>query len=114
MGNIRHLADFELTEYASGENAREKSKVVNKIFDGARRQIISVELYNGEVLAKHKANEPITVLCLSGSGTFSAGADLSESQKLEAGTLITLEAGIEHEVAAEPEIRILVTKFKAE
>ncbi len=31
-----------------------------------------------------------------------------------AGTLITLEAEIEHEVVAEPEIHILVTKFKEE
>jgi quercetin dioxygenase-like cupin family protein len=63
-------------------------------------------------LSKHKANEPITVFCLAGSGTFRAGKDLEDRQKLVAGTLITLEPEIEHEVAAEPAIHILVTKFK--
>jgi hypothetical protein len=37
---------------------------------------------------------------------------LEEIQKLSAGMLITLAGGIEHEVVAEPEIHILVTKFK--
>jgi len=110
MKNIELLASFELNKIAAGE----KSKVVKKVFDGARRQIMSVELYNNEMLSKHKASEPITVFCLAGRGTFRAGFDLEDEQKLVAGTLITLEAEVEHEVAAEPEIHILVTKFKAE
>ena len=90
----------------------EKSKEAKEIFKGARRHIIEITLRNNEILAKHKAPEPITVLCLAGSGTFRAGSDLEEEEKLEAGTLLTLEAGVEHEVRAEPELRLLVTKFK--
>ncbi len=90
----------------------EKNKDAAKIFDGSRRQMMEVTLRNGEVLSKHKAKEPLTVFCLAGNGTFKAGKDLEEQQKLVAGTLITLEAEIEHEVVAEPEIHILVTKFK--
>lgn len=108
MKNIELLANFELNKIADGE----KLKDVKKIFDGTRRQIISVVLRGGEMLSKHKANEPITVFCLAGRGTFRAGKDLEEEQKLVAGTLLTLEGGIEHEVVAEPEIHILVTKFK--
>ena len=108
MKNIEFLDKFELGKTSDGE----KSKEVKKVFDGVRRQLISVILRNDEVLAKHKANEPITVFCLAGSGTFRAGKDLEDEQKLEAGTLITLEAEIEHEVVAEPEIHLLVTKFK--
>ncbi len=108
MKNIELLASFELNKIVKSE----KSKVVRKIFDGTRRQIISVELRNGEMLSKHKASEPITVFCLAGSGTFRAGQDLEDEQKLEAGTLITLEAEVEHEVIAEPEIHILLMKFK--
>jgi quercetin dioxygenase-like cupin family protein len=52
------------------------------------------------------------VLCLSGSGTFRAGSDLEDSQKLVPGTLITLETGVDHEVVGEPAVRILVTRFK--
>jgi quercetin dioxygenase-like cupin family protein len=108
MKNIELLETFKLGTVADGE----KNKEVNKIFEGSHRQILSITLRAGEILAKHKASEPITVFCLAGSGTFRAGSDLEESLKLEAGTLITLEAGIEHEVVAAPEIHILVTKFK--
>ncbi len=109
MKNIEFLDKFELGKISDSE----KSKEVKKVFDGVRRQLISVILRNSDVLAKHKAAEPITVFCLAGSGTFRAGKDLKDEQKLEAGTLITLEAEIEHEVVAEPEIHLLVTKFKA-
>ena len=95
----------EATETAEGKDFKE-------IFNSERRRIVEVSLTGGAVLAKHHAAEPITVLCLSGSGTFRAGSDLEESQKLVPGTLITLEPGIEHDVTAEPSIRILVTKFK--
>ena len=89
-----------------------KNRETQKIFDGTRRQIISVKLRNNEVLSKHQAKEPITVFCLAGNGRFLAGENLEEEQKLEAGTLLTLEAEIQHEVVAEPAIHILVTKFK--
>ncbi len=108
MKYIELLENFNLTEIAKSE----KSKIVKKVFDGERRQIMSVELRNNEMLSKHKANEPITVFCLAGSVSFRAGKYLEDEQKLVAGTLLTLEGGIEHEVVAEPEIYILLTKFK--
>lgn len=110
MKNLNLVGNFDL----GGESAAEKDKDVKVWFDGARRKIIEIKLRSGALLTKHSAVEPITVFCLSGNGTFRAGADLSESQKLSAGTLITLEAGIEHEVVAEPELHVLVTKFKSE
>lgn len=105
---MKLLKKFELEKIAeSGQD-----KEVEKIFDGARRQILAVTLRNGAVLSKHKAQEPITVLCLAGSGKFFAGANLEEETELSAGVLLTLEAGIEHEAVAAPELKILVTKFK--
>lgn len=109
MKNIELVKQFELGKIPQTA----KNKDAAKIFDGTRRQMLEVILRGGEVLSKHKAKEPITVFCLAGEGTLRAGRDLEEEQKLTAGTLITLEAEIEHEVAAEPEIHILVTKFKA-
>lgn len=108
MKNIELIKNLELNVISAGE----KSKEVKEIFNGARRRIVEVQLRGGEILAKHKAAEPITVLCLAGAGTFRAGADLSDEQRLEPGTLITLEAAVEHEVVPEPEIKLLVTKFK--
>lgn len=109
MKNIELVKQFELGKIPQTA----KNKDAAKIFDGTRRQILEVILQNGEVLSKHIAKEPITIFCLAGNGTFRAGKDLKDEQKLTAGTLITLEAEIEHEVTAEPEIHILVTKFKA-
>jgi quercetin dioxygenase-like cupin family protein len=108
MKNIELIKQFELGKIPKSA----KNKDAAKIFDSTRRQMIEVILQNGEVLPKHKAREPITVFCLAGNGVFRAGKDLEEEQKLVAGTLITLEAEIEHEVIAEPEMHILVTKFK--
>ena len=108
MKTIELLGKFELGEFSVGAPKKE----VVKIFDGSRRQIISVKLCGGEILQKHKAREPITVFCLAGAGVFRAGANLEDEQNLTAGTLITLEAEIEHEVAAAPDVFILVTKFK--
>lgn len=88
-----------------------KDKVVNQLYDGAFRRIVEVRLRNNGVLSRHHAAVPITVYCVSGTGIFSAGADLEDSQDLRAGTLITLEAGVEHEVIADPELHILVSKF---
>ncbi len=108
MKNMICVTDFELGNVSDGE----KSKDVKEIFNGVRRRMVEVTLRNNDVLSKHKAAEPITVLCLGGSGRFLAGADLEESQILKPGTLLTVEAEVFHEVIAEPDIHILVTKFK--
>lgn len=108
MSNIELLKNVEFGRVPAGE----KNKEVTEIYNGARRRVVEVRLRDGAILAKHKAFEPITVLCLAGSGKFLAGKNLEEEQKLVAGTFLTLEAEVEHEVVAEPEICILVTKYK--
>ncbi len=106
--NIALIKNLEI----GGETAFEKDIEVNHLFDGLRRKLLEIRLQNGGVLSRHKADEPITVLCLSGQGVFSAGTDLDETLDMRPGTLITLEAGVLHQVAAKPAIQILVTKFK--
>lgn len=108
MKNIELVENFDLN--ASPE--MEKDREVMEIYKGARRQLLEVRLKNGAVLPKHKAAEPITVFCLSGRGTFRAGQDLQDAQEMTPGTLITLEPNIEHEAVGEPDLRLLVTKFK--
>ncbi|MBA4121528.1 MAG: hypothetical protein H0X72_03585 [Acidobacteria bacterium] len=109
MKSIELVKRFELGKISETE----KPKEVKEIFSGTRRRMVEVNLRNGERLSKHKASVPIAVFCLAGSGTFRAGKDLEDEQKLEAGTLLTLEAEVEHEVVAEPEIHFLLTKFEA-
>ena len=110
MKNINLIENFKL----GGEIISEKDLEVREIYNGIRRRMVEIKLRDNAVLSKHKANEPIAVFCLSGQGFFAAGEDLEERQNLQAGDLITLESGIVHEVVAEPEIHLLVTKFKEE
>lgn len=107
MKIINLLANFVFDESISAE----KDKEVREIFSGSRRRIIEIKLQNNAILPKHKAIEPITVFCLAGSGTFRAGKDLKEEMKLQTGTFLTLEAEVEHEIIAEPAIKLLVTKY---
>ncbi len=108
MKKIELIKNLELREISRSE----KPKEVKELFNGTRRHLIEVTLRNNAILTRHKAAEPITVLCLAGNGTFRAGHDLEDEEKLVAGTLLTLEAAVEHEVVAEPELRLLITKFK--
>ena len=104
------MQNFKLGEISDSA----EQKKLNELFNGSMRRIVEVKLFDNDILSKHKAKEPITVLCLSGKGIFRAGKDLEDVQDLQTGTLITLEAEIEHEVSAAPELHLLVTKFKAE
>ena len=108
MKNIELIKNLEIGKISESE----KPKEVKEIFNGTRRRLVEIKLRAGGMLPKHKAVEPITVLCLAGTGVFRAGRDLEDEQKLEAGTLITLEGGIEHEVVATPALDLLLTKFK--
>ena len=108
MKHIRLIKQFGIEI----EHDQVSDKYVNQLFDGTFRRLVEVRLQNNAVLSRHHADVPITVYCLSGNGVFSAGSDLEDEQELRAGTLITLEAGVEHEVIADPALHILVTKFK--
>ena len=108
MKTLELIEKFEL----GGQVKAEKNKEVRELYNGARRRMLEVKLLGNAILTKHKTPEPITILCLSGKGIFTAGADLEEHLELSAGVLLTLEGGIEHEVAAAPEIHLLITKFK--
>lgn len=108
MKHIEIIEKFDLC----GEIHSEKDIEARQLYKGERRQIMEIKLRNNAVLSKHKASEPITVLCLSGKGKFRAGIDLNEEIEIEAGTLLTLEAEVLHEAFAEPELLLLVTKFK--
>ena len=108
MKDIKLIEEFDF----NGEITAEKDIEVRELFNGLRRKLVEVKLKENGILKKHKAAEPITVFCVSGNGIFLAGKDLEEKQILRSGTLITLEPEIEHEVIAEPEIHLLVTKFK--
>lgn len=108
MKHIQLIKNF----HPDGQSEMLKDLEVTQLFTGSFRQLVEVRLRNGAVLSKHKAKEPITVFCLAGNGIFFAGDDLEDSQDLRAGTMITLDAGVNHEVTSKPELHLIVTKFK--
>jgi quercetin dioxygenase-like cupin family protein len=73
---------------------------------------VELKIRAGAVLARHSALQPIKVLCLSGSGRFTAGEQLENAAALVSGTVVAIEAAIPHEVSADSELHLLVTKFK--
>jgi quercetin dioxygenase-like cupin family protein len=73
---------------------------------------IELKIRAGAVLARHSAMQAIKVLCLEGSGRFTAGEELDSSADLTRGTVVALEPAIPHEVSADSELLLLVTKFK--
>jgi quercetin dioxygenase-like cupin family protein len=97
---------------SDGGSAVSETKVMTELINESFGRVMEVRLGEGGVLSKHKANEPITVLCISGSGVFRAGEGLDESQVLGPGTIIALEAGVEHDVTADDSLGLIVTKFK--
>lgn len=108
---MKHINLIEKFNFG-GKVISEKDLEVREIYNGIRRRMVDVKMRDNAILRKHKVNEPITVFCLAGKGFFAAGEDLEDRRNLQAGDLITLESGIFHEVVAEPEIHLLVTKFK--
>lgn len=86
MKHIKLIKEFSAGALDDSENDEQ----VKELFNDAFRRIVDVQLRNNAVLTRHKADVPITVLCLSGNGIFSAGKDLEDSQDMRVGTFITL------------------------
>jgi len=107
---MSYIIDLGRVGISETDNDRDLS--VQKLADDETCAVIAISLKNGGVLAKHRAAEPITVLCFSGKAEFRAGPELQESAELTQGNLISVAPGIEHSVTALPEARIIVTKFK--
>lgn len=90
-----------------GEGA---NKQVDVLFDGPRRKIVQIILRKNGILASHKANEPITIQCISGKGKLFVGENRTMIE-LSASVLVTIEPNIIHEITSEPEVSILLSKF---
>ena len=95
-----------------GEHDEEKEVTVHELINDERGRVLQISIRAGGTLKRHRASEPITVLCTKGEGRFFAGNDLEESVEISQGSLLALGAEIDHEVTADSDLRILVTRFK--
>lgn len=91
---------------------QEKELGVRELINDERRRVLAISIRAGSMLKRHRASEPITVLCTMGYGRFRAGAGLDDSVEISAGTLVALDPEIDHEVTADSDLGILVTRFK--
>ena len=107
MKHIQLIKELELKGTVRSDEPK-----AQEIYNAPHRRILEIVLQEGATLAKHKANEPITVLCLAGEGVFRAGDELEDEIDMRPGTLITLETGIPHEAVAGSGLRLLVTRIK--
>ncbi len=87
-----------------------KEKQIEQLFAGPRRKLVQITLRNNAVLGAHKAAVPITILCVAGRGTLTAG-EARQTVELTPGVLVTLESNLEHAIEAQPEVSILLTQF---
>lgn len=101
--------NFKIIEYSKKiEEGKELDK--NLLFEGARRKIAQINMRNGKSLGTHSADVPFLLYCVDGRGKLILGEDKTEVS-LNPGRMITVEAGVPHDVAAEPELSILVIRF---
>jgi len=87
-----------------------KDKQVEVLFEGPRRKIVQITLRNNGVLESHIAAEPITIQCIAGKGTVTAGTE-KKSVELTPGVLLTIEPNTFHEIHGQPAVSILLSKF---
>lgn len=80
------------------------------LFTGPGRTLIQITLRNGATLSAHKAPVPITIHCVAGGGTLTLPGQ-GPAVPLKPGVLVTIEAGVVHEIVASPSVSILLTQF---
>lgn len=103
---------FKINVDFDGKHESEKDVSAREVINDDRRRVLEISIRAGSILRRHCAAEPITVLCINGEGRFYAGPDLDESVDINRGTLLALDADVDHEVTAKSDLRILVTRFK--
>ncbi len=90
----------------------EKGEPLEKamLFKGEKRIIAQVTLRDAQSMGVHTEAVPFLVYAVSGKGALILGEN-EKNIALEAGTLVTVESGIPHDVVAQPELSILVVKL---
>lgn len=107
--NEAEKADKEKT--CDKKDDTDKDLTVNMLHSTSSKKIILISLRNGASLSDHAADCPILVLCVSGRGTFEFDG---KTRCIKEGDLINLDARVIHNVKAQNELEILITKFLAE
>ena len=102
-------SDYKIINYSKTiEDGKPLSK---KMLDkGDKRIIAEVTLRDGKSLGVHTEDTPFLVYGIAGKGELILG-DNEKSITIEPGVLVTVEAGVAHDVIATPNVSILVFKL---
>ena len=85
-------------------NARPRNAVT--LFKGEGLRALLVGLHKDATIESHRADDPVSVHLLSGALHLTAGG---ENLTLEPGQVVTMEAGLEHDIHASKESAFLLT-----
>lgn len=86
-----------------------KDREVQTLLADPWRKLVLIRLRNSALLADHSARVPITIQGVLGRGTLRVGERVFP---LSPGIIVPVEAHVEHNVQAEPEVALLVTFFR--
>ena len=86
-----------------------KDREVQTLLADPWRKLVLICLRNGALLADHSTRVPITIQAMLGKGTLRVGNSVFT---LSPGILVPVDAHVEHNVQAEPEVALLVTFFR--
>lgn len=101
--------NFRIIEYSRKiGDGNELEKIL--LFEGARRKITQINISKGNSLGSHTADMPFLLMCVDGNGKLVLGKN-NTKVKLHPGSMVTVESGVPHDIAAEPNLSILVVRF---
>lgn len=95
---------FERLKGEEAWNTRPRNAVT--LFKDKGLRALLVGLHRGATIERHRADGPISIHLLSGRMRVTAG---DQGLALEPGQLVTMEAGLEHDVQASEESAFLLT-----
>jgi quercetin dioxygenase-like cupin family protein len=96
----------EIARLKAGDQWKTGSRTAITLVKNAALRIVLVAVHKGGIVQEHRAEGPITVAVAEGSIRFRASGG---EHRLECGALLTLGAGIAHEVEADADSAFVVT-----
>lgn len=86
-----------------------KEREVRTLLADPWRKLVFICLRRRALLADHSASVPITIHALLGEGTLNLAGRV---YRLRPGVIVPVDAHVEHNLQAEPELAVLVTFFR--
>ncbi len=111
MDKIEELATHDVTGILAGIKSRDawgrQDRQSTLLFEDERLRISLIAMHASTAIARHKVDCPISVQVIEGKLKFNTD---KESAVLQRGQILTLKAGVWHDLEAIEETAFLLTK----